>query len=392
MDDDIHSLPPNDDHEPDFEDWEDERDYEADERDAKIAGYRKFAREVILEMLLEYHAVVPLEIVARAGEYPWRNSDVRLDQHHLNYALAALERSGTVVREPALTRGGRNVVVLHLPVTAGRKRVIERASARKRLLDARYLGWASGTERQEGLLGPTAERVVHRSILEAAPVPGFRLVNPVAGAAAEILGVAVRRGPLDNAVLYNPIGAAKPYVIPVEVKSLRPWIYPRDEKLYQLLYKAAMLADDLPDVHVLPVLVCRKAHFTLFRMARELGFHVVDTMLVQWLPQLEAVKEHHVIQVREGLGYVDIHIWDGTANKYLVKQFATVIPREAERITKRWSQVGRHFAEDYVWLWDHRADQELPARRRRLNGLRAEVNRLVRGLPVDDRYLREGGW
>jgi hypothetical protein len=193
-------------------------------------------------------------------------------------------------------------------------------------------------------------------------------------------------------VVFNPIGAAKPFVIPVEVKSLRPWIYPRDEKLYQLLYKGAMLSDDLPGVEVLPVLVCRKAHYTLFKMARELGFHVVDTMLVQWLPQLEAVQEKHVVEVRKGLGYVDIHIWDGTANKYLVKQFATVIPREASRIAKRWSQVGRHFAGDYEWLWDHQADEDPPARRRKLNGLRAEVNRLVRELPAEDRYEREGGW
>jgi len=319
---------------------------ELEERDAKIAGYRAQARDVILEMLLEQHAVLPPEIVARAGDYPWKDSDLRIDQHHLNFALKGLIQSGAVVRDPAPTRGGRTVVVVHSGDTAGRKRAIERAAARKRLLGARYLGWASGTDNQEGLLGPTAERVVHRSIVQAAPVPGLQLVNPATGATNRILGVAVRRGPLDNAVVYNPIGAAKPYVMPVEVKSLRPWMYPRDEKLYQLLYKAAMLSNDLPGAEVLPILVCRKAHYTLFLMARELGFHVVSTYLVQWLPKLEAVQEEHVIEVREGLGYADIHIWDGNPNKAIVKQFADVIPQHAERIAKRWSQVARHFADE----------------------------------------------
>jgi hypothetical protein len=62
--------------------------------------------------------------------------------------------------------------------------------------------------------------------------------------------------------------------IPVEVKNLRDWMLPASPEVYQLLEKAAAVQAANPKAAIMPVLICRRVHFTLFRMAKDLGFFV----------------------------------------------------------------------------------------------------------------------
>ena len=48
-------------------------------------------------------------------------------------------------------------------------------------------------------------------------------------------------------------------------------------QLYQLLDKAARLQTAAPDVPIIPLLVCRRSHATTGKMAKQLGFFVLDT-------------------------------------------------------------------------------------------------------------------
>lgn len=58
--------------------------------------------------------------------------------------------------------------MFHSPNLAGRRRAFETAAARKRLLYARYLGWAEGSGREPGrLISPAAERVLHATLRSA---------------------------------------------------------------------------------------------------------------------------------------------------------------------------------------------------------------------------------
>jgi hypothetical protein len=68
-----------------------------------------------------------------------------------------------------------------------------------------------------------------------------------------------------------------PYFVPIEVKNLREWLYPRTPEVHQLLYKAAALQVGHPDHRWSPSSFCRRAHTTTYYMAFQLGFHVVDT-------------------------------------------------------------------------------------------------------------------
>ena len=69
----------------------------------------------------------------------------------------------------------------------------------------------------------------------------------------------------------------QPILVTIEAKNLRQWIYPRTQELYQVLDKSARLQLEHPDLGVLPVLVCRKAHYNANKMAQHLGFHVIAT-------------------------------------------------------------------------------------------------------------------
>ena len=89
------------------------------------------------------------------------------------------------------------------------------------------------------------------------------------------------RGPLDHAAVYLELdedgipGTAG--TIPVEVKNLQDWMLPASPEVYQLLEKAATVQAALPAAPIMPVLICRRAHYTLFRMAKDLGFFVIET-------------------------------------------------------------------------------------------------------------------
>jgi hypothetical protein len=88
-------------------------------------------------------------------------------------------------------------------------------------------------------------------------------------------------GPLDNAAwLTLPDeagGLPKTFLVLVEAKNLRQWIYPRTQELHQLLSKAAAVQVAHPDIPVMPVLVCRRAHYLTNVMAKSLGFYVIQT-------------------------------------------------------------------------------------------------------------------
>lgn len=124
----------------------------------------------------------------------------RIDQHHIGWAINQLVRTGQVERRNRTSKGARPV---HLIVPAEqhrRTRAIEDAVKRKSALQARYLGWASGTPNHPGLLGPAAEAVVHRALLTASSV-GYVLLNRTTGQTTVLRGVAVPGGALDNTAI-----------------------------------------------------------------------------------------------------------------------------------------------------------------------------------------------
>lgn len=321
-----------------------------------VRQYRQFATDAILAMLHERHAVIRPEIEARAAEREHHPSPVRVDPHHLGEALDSLITRGVVTETaPTTTRGGRGISVIHLSDLTRRRTKVAAAARRKRLLYARYLSWATGTLTQPSLIGPAGERATLRALTAAAPTVGYRLENPAGGATATVQGVPVPVGPLDNAAAFIDFATGDRYLVLVEVKNVRAWIMPGGDELPQLLTKAAQLTPLLPGWKILPVLVCRRAQKITFRMAKSLGFHIIDTYR-QYLPAgpfdpaVHPQDAAQLTEVRTELGFTDLVADDTPEPRRHVNQFATVLPRRAAEIADRWHNHGALFESAYDTL------------------------------------------
>ena len=289
------------------------------------------------------------EVEAKAADRAWEGVARRIDPHHLSEARVRLREQGHISETTASTRGGRDIAVVHFTDLHRRQRTFADAAKRKRLLQARYLGWAIGTPGRPGLFGPGGERVLYHSLLDAARY-GYRLVRPEGGPIADMFDEGVPVGPLDSAAYLQLVDEhgfpAGTIVVVIEVKNVRDWIYPRARELHQLLDKAAQLQLRHRDIRFVPVLVCRRTHYTTFAMAQDLGFHVLQTY-TQFIQPRHDLNSAHLEEVRQELGYLDLLVHD-TAHTSLTKGLAgsllTAAPRRAERWSRTASAAGSIFA------------------------------------------------
>jgi hypothetical protein len=314
--------------------------------------YVGLAEKAILELLDQEHAAVRPEIEWKISDRQWGDAPCTLDPHHVTTALQRLAHRGWIERVTARTRGGRSITVYQPADTAGRTRKVGLASARKRLLHTRYLGWATGTGAAtsgKGIVGAAGESVVHASLQAS---NGITLVPRSGGEVRSFLGSSVPGGSLDNAgfllTLDQTTGMPSvPYALPVEVKNVRQWVYPQNRLLYQLLYKAAMLQQMHPRSDFVPILVCRKAHYLTNVMAKSLGFYVIST-LRQYIRPLIVSNEtdrRAFEEVRDELGY---HLVPhDTAVPEMVSHFTDKVPRLAKRTADNWRFAGAQFSELY---------------------------------------------
>jgi hypothetical protein len=326
---------------------------------ADAGFYRGLALRLIPELLEQELALIaPAEVVAKLGDdprLPLPAGVKRIDQHHLGWAITHLIRTGAVEQRYHKTKGARTVRLIVPANQRLRTRAIHDAVQRKSALHARYLGWASGTENHPGILGPAAEAVVHRALLAA---NGYFLLNPATGQTRMLRGATVPGGPLDNAAILTVLDPqtntpTASIDVAVEVKNVRPWIYPGDDELHQLLWKAATLQQALPDTAILPVLVCRQAAHVTVSLTNTLGAYVVRTVR-QLAPG--NINADRLTEVVTELGY-RIDASDEPAPA-LLNHFATLIPQKATELADRWKRLGATLLPLYEQLRRDDLDQE----------------------------------
>lgn len=297
------------------------------------ADYLTLGKKLIPSLLNAELAAPWIEVEARISDAQYAGSAAFVEPHHLSQARQELEAEGRIAQRREATRGGRPVTLWTLAGPGSK--ATDRAAARKRLLAARYLGWAQGTPSRPGITGPAAEQVVHASSLAAAPY-GFALANPAGPGVETFLGLQVPIGPLDGGLLHTSYVEGQPAkfaAIPIEVKNLRDWIYPQSQELYQLLDKAAQLQQARPDTPIAPVLVCRRAHITTMRMAKELGFFVVMTRR-QYIATSAA--EEKILELRRELGLTDL-VPQVDADRRITDSFVKFLPKVLDRTTTNWA-------------------------------------------------------
>lgn len=315
-------------------------------------GWVDRAKGLLTDLLEREHAVVWPEVEARLAE------GERMPQPHLlTKARHELMDEGSITSSTDTTRGGRPVTVWHLLDLTQRARAVEDAAGRKRLLYARHQSWSSARRGYpSGLIGPAAEKVVHASLVAAAP-HGYRLENPGGGQIHRLLGAQVPGGPLDNAAslqLTDDLGRPDTTVIvPVEVKNVRSWIYPQATEPYQLLYKAALLQERHPDLRFVPVLICRRRSYFLWQMGKELGFFPIEVRSQYVLPR-SPVEPKALEEVRHGLGYFDLKMTE-EAEPRLIQALTTSLPSQAAAYAERWRACGPALKEYFEQLRDYMA-------------------------------------
>ena len=136
----------------------------------------------------------------------------------------------------------------------------------------------------------------------------------------------------------SPGGAT--FLVPIEVKNVRHWLYPHHWEIYQLLHKAAGLANAHPEHPVLPILICRKAHYRTLQLAQDLGFLIFQNRH-QYVQPSERIRADHFEEVRNELGLADLELTD-SANPALIEWLSGAPPREAGSYSDRWMTLGRH--------------------------------------------------
>lgn len=339
------------------------------------------ARQGILDLLEVEHAAVWDEIEAKIADVRWPTLETHIDPHHLSTARRQLIEEELVADVEEPTRGGRPIGVFHRTDLPKRKTSISRAAQRKRLLQARYQRWGFGDKSTAALLGSSGERVVRASLEVAAAKAGMMPIQGDFRPVSKVLGMPIS-GPFDNGVYMPSLGAddmpGSTVTVPIEVKNRRTWIYPNSDQLYQLLAKSAALQAAKPDYPIVPVLVCRRRHITTQKMARQLGFFVVEAkhQFIDW-PETEDVRL--LEEVRDELGYLDLVNQAGPSDNvqgYLAKGLPKILLEQAER----WA----HFGPKLKPYFDH-------LRREIAGNSHREVHERVRQAAVD-LGATERGW
>src|SRR5215469_7210037 len=127
--------------------------------------YVELGREAVTHLLGVERAAPWIEIEARVSDIAYGPVGIRVEPHHLSAARAELVTEGAIVASTGQTRGGSDVTLFHLQGASGRR--FEDAMARKRLLTARYYGWARGTRTRPGRFGPAGEKAVRDAMMAA---------------------------------------------------------------------------------------------------------------------------------------------------------------------------------------------------------------------------------
>jgi hypothetical protein len=224
-------------------------------------------------------------------------------------------------------------------------------------------------------------------LLTAAPY-GYQLVKPEGGDVVSVFGQSVPLGPLDNVAHLQTLDAiGRPQgsvTLPIEVKNIRHWIYPDSSELYELLAKAALLQLANPDVAFMPTLVCRRVHYTTFRMAKDLGFFMAQTRAQFVLPYAE-VTQQSLEELRHELGFIDL-IATQQPHRSLTNLFTRTIPSLAQEKAATFAANAEMLSRfsRFLRLEDSQLEvQSGTTREQIMNELREEV----RTIPST-----EGGW
>ncbi|KXK59262.1 hypothetical protein AWW66_25265 [Micromonospora rosaria] len=272
--------------------------------------------------------------------------------HILQEALNNLVAAGDIEKVQHPTRAGRTAELYVLATTGrGRRTAITAATRRKGLLYARFLHYST-------LFGAAGESVVRDSLVDAAAHGYQSMSTHTPFGEVRKIGSAQLQGALDSGAwlmlmhpdTHLPLPAQ---AITIEVKNRRLHLYPRHDEVHQLLHKAAVVQDAHPELPVVPVLICRRAHSRLFWMAKDLGFLVHQTRR-QFVTLPPKTEPRMLEELRNELALTDLTLVSREHPKRIEGLFTTTLPKQSRLAAARWKAVGSTLVKYYAELRDQR--------------------------------------
>jgi hypothetical protein len=276
---------------------------------------------------------------------------------------------------------GNGTADLYVPRDVSRRATAAAAATRRKgMLYARF-------NRLSSTFGPAGEAVVRGSLKDAA-ASGYLPITEGFGEVREVGGL-ILPGALDSGawtLFIDPETKVpgKPAALLVEVKNRRLTLYPRHPEVHQLLVKAALVQQQRPDLDVVPLLVCRRAHDRLFWMAKDLGF-LVHAARAQYFTLPKKTTVAHVEQIRDELGLTDLRLVSRESAPRIGNLFNFTIPTSGLAAARRWAAVGSLLLTQFQAL---RLDTlSHPARNAALGDLRTQAETLLDTAGVRDPIL-----
>lgn len=312
----------------------------------KGAKHVAAAKAAILDLLKREHAVTAQELEAKLV-----SSKLHADIHPHIISFALRELTYREVTADTSPSKGTSVTTYVLRGTEGTRAVVD-ARKRKRALTSFFRSMARVSGKSPNVIGRGGEEALGRALAASGPL-GFMAVGAV-GKVSELNGVPVRPGPLDGAA-NTLLGPGKPRTGPpvaFEVKNIRHWLYPNDSELGQVLVKASNLVSDLQEP-VLPVIVCPRAHFWTFRLAKDHGLFVIPTQDQFYWPHAE-FPEERIEELRSELGFRLVKS-DGSV---ILDRMKGPLRDGLEERAARFATVSRLLKNDYEAHWAAHSDEQ----------------------------------
>jgi hypothetical protein len=260
--------------------------------------WHELGRQAILDLLNDRIYSPWGEVEARISDRRWKGFPP-IQPLQLGGARRTLEEEGLIL--PDVSAQNPPVVGVRIPFPEGRKREFERLRGRRRKAYRKYLGWAG----DQSLCGKHAERVVLDSLHDAASAAGLFVPPQTVGRIEEVRGIRPR-GPLDALayILDLPDAQDPPVPLVIEVKNIRGWVYPYTQELWELLVKAAEIAQT---TEVMPILTCVRTAYQTGQMARDTGFLAMqlwDQLFSPSIPsdEFQQVKDEFALPIMQHEG------------------------------------------------------------------------------------------
>jgi hypothetical protein len=128
----------------------------------------------------------------------------------------------------------------------------------------------------------------------------------------------------------------------------------------------------------MPTLVCRRAHLTLYRMAKDLGFFIIEPKRQFISPTVDA---DHLREVRAELGFMDLAATIDE-DKLIFDRLTRTLPTYAQEKCERWARTAvSDTASTFAWI----AADAVSIRRR-------DTFDVMRQLAERDGLIDYGGW